>query len=184
VEQKQAEREAASQSFNNNQKKMDPILEQKAPVPHHEAPKIKKSMQLLKKKTAALSEEFEAEERRKRQSRENQIRMLEATKKKLQEADTFDDKGEEHKLLTKKEKKTKKENKWPKMEIQETPKHKPEPTKNIKTLLNLNQLSSTAAVKGKSEVKTKKKAVAKEADTRQAPKVKKSVPKEVAEPVA
>ena len=52
---------------------------------------------MLKKKTALLSEEFEAEERRKRQSRENQIRMLEATKKKLQQADSFDQKQEEPK---------------------------------------------------------------------------------------
>lgn len=71
---------------------MDPVAETVAPLPTHAAPKVKKSMQMLKKKTALLSEEFEAEERRKRQSRENQIRMLEATKKKLQQADSFDEK--------------------------------------------------------------------------------------------
>ena len=40
-------------------------------------------MDLMKKRTALLSDEFEAEEREKKKARENQIRMLEATKAKL-----------------------------------------------------------------------------------------------------
>lgn len=39
---------------------------------------------LMKKKTAKLSEDFEIDEKRKRKSREDQIKMLEATKRKLQ----------------------------------------------------------------------------------------------------
>ena len=38
---------------------------------------------MLKKKSAMLSKEFEAEEKRKDKARYNQIKMLEATKKRL-----------------------------------------------------------------------------------------------------
>jgi hypothetical protein len=42
-------------------------------------------MQILKKKTAELSQEFEAEEQKKRELRENQIRKLEAQKKEVKQ---------------------------------------------------------------------------------------------------
>lgn len=42
-----------------------------------------KHAEMLKKKSAMLSKEFEAEEKRKAKARQNQIKMLEATKKRL-----------------------------------------------------------------------------------------------------
>lgn len=56
---------------------------------HKKAPKdvdasIAKSMSVLRKRTAAIQDEFEAEERQKREAREHQIKMLEATKKKIE----------------------------------------------------------------------------------------------------
>lgn len=47
--------------------------------------------EMIKKKTARLSEDFEIEENRKQNGRENQIKMLEATKRKLLHSDNLED---------------------------------------------------------------------------------------------
>lgn len=103
-----------------HKKRMDSAVEhRKAPPKSSKSidTSLKKSMQALKKKSALLSAEFEAEEEQKSKARENQIRMLEATKKKLEQADDFDvnEKKDEPKELKKKD--SKKKSKWPKMEI-------------------------------------------------------------------
>lgn len=99
---------------------------------------------MLKKKTAMLSEEFEAEEKRKKESREKQIRMLEASKRKLQEADSFDSKKELSEKKKKKDKK-KKGTKWPKMQIEEKPGSKNHAAGKPNPLVSLHQKAAKSS---------------------------------------
>lgn len=62
---------------------------------------MKNSVQMLKKKTAELSQEFEVEEKKKREQRENQIRMLQASKKEVKHAKSVNT-AEPHKKAAKK----------------------------------------------------------------------------------
>lgn len=97
----------------------------------------------MKKKTAMLSDQFEAEEKLKAKDREDQIRMLEETKAKLMADDSEqEDVAPKKEVEEPKKDLKKKKKKWPKMEIHDTSsngKSKLPATEMVKKLLSLHQ---------------------------------------------